>query len=207
MGNELSNHVSYHLVIRSYPGRPELGGDYDAYVPNDLEGREELEKAGYRPVEIVTTDERGESVVEVRYLQSSGDIYEPGDYEKYRSLLYAQEQQAAQDAAARMNELAGPRAQGRPAQAQKAIVSAIVVPLSVVAGENDDRDPPEFQVKTISPTAAYNARKDADALLRSQGLVPGNFPGDPNTYYMSELQWQAHQRAEERAVADSIYTD
>lgn len=196
MGHELSNHVTYHQVVRSYPGRPDLEGDYDAYVPNDEDGRRELAEAGYLPVEIVTTNERGEEVCEVRYLQ-------PGDYEKYQALLRSQELQAAQDASIRMKQIAGPISHGRPAQAQKAIVSATIVPLSVVAGKEDDRDPPEFLAKTINAGASYDARKDADAVLRSQGFVPGHISGDPNTYYMSELQWEAYRRS----VADSIYTD
>ena len=204
MGQELSNHVRYHVVVRSYPGRPDLGGDFDSYVPEDDQGRKELWEAGYLPVEVVVTNEQGEEVTEVRYLQSSGDVYEPGDYENYQALLQSQEAQASRDAAARMNALtAGPRAHGRTVSAQKAIMNATVVPLSVIAGEDSDREPAEFQAKAIDDKAPYAARKDAEAVLRSQGLVPGRIAGDPNTYYMSELQWEAYRRS----VADSIYSD
>jgi hypothetical protein len=204
MSQELSGHVTYHMVVRSYPGRPDLGGDFDSYVPKDAAGVKELWEAGYRPVEIAITDEQGRETTEIRYLQSSGDLYEPGDYENYLSLLQAQEAQASREAAARMNELAeGPRAHGRTASAQKAIVNTTVVPVAIVAGEDSDRELPEFQAKMIDGKEPFAARKDADAILRSQGLVPGRIQGDPNTYYMSELQWEAYRRS----VAESIYTD
>ncbi len=185
-------HVSNETLIVGNERHPRLSGAYESFVPKDDQGRQALETAGYHRIEVTSRGDQGNDVVLERYLSSS-------DYRTYTQRQGQADIARAQDDRARFGELSRPQGHGRLEAARGATQRYFLMgPMRIVAESSDDEatpPPPQFEGKTIRENASPSARRDAEAAMRNEGMVPHRTPGNPTEIWMSPTQWQAYQRA------------
>lgn len=183
-------HVSNESLVVGNDRHPRLGGSYESFVPKDDQGRQALEAAGYHRIEVSSSDDEGNDVVVERYLS-------PADHRTYTTRQTQADALRAQDDRARFGELSRPQGHGRLEAARAGTERYYLMgPMRITAGSEEDvPPPPQFEGRTIRENTPALARRDAEASMRNEGLVPHRTPGNPREIWMSPTQWLAYQRA------------